>query len=1502
MLWYQGSRVNRCAIPEGASWSPVQSFLQYHISDDPALKHHQSSVYSGYPTSEKERAWDSLLSPMYFAASREELQKAGEFQENGTKLPSGGYLAMIGVYHELHCLKALRLYLYRDKYYHNLTEAQETYLQNHLGYGAVGGVRSSRYMLHPSVIDQCFQLFMVASFRGLGRNMNQLSVPTFIEEMILPRSEQELNVTAQVGNLQERGSFTGNLLAQSSDGQPIISLKGLKTSALTNNESAEEEVPLITQLEWMPHSDFVDLGSCLHRRESREKESPLLEELIILCMLDHRERIKLNNETVEHLRLGRIEEIVAAFASSPYVVFCTAIHRLSKVASSIFTGETHPLHVLLEDNVLANFYEAASVDSTDMIRLLANSNPHLRILEVGAGTGGTTARVLRALTSPYGERLYSVYSYTDVSAGFMTAAKERFADHEGIEYGILDVAENPAEQGFQLGSYDLIIAANVIHATSSLNKSLRNLYKLLSPGGRLFLEELSPDVMFFNYVMGYLPGWWLGAADNRVDKPWVSPQRWTQEFVSAGFQEPESIVLDDAVPYHVNAGIIVSRESRKTKPSRVTLLCHSFDAPYTTEMRRSLEALDVPLGICTFGEALPAQQDVISLLDLQEPVLHGMSEETFKTVIGYLESQKATMLWAIRASQIACEDPRTAMMLGLARTARNEMSLPLFTIEVDGATSPSAATEAITKILLRANSSHVNPESMDPDYEYAIVNDEILIPRLHWQTMSKAFTQLGDKKEADDVTMRKHITMKMPGLLHTMSWSDAKTRSLAEGDILVETKAVGLNFRDVLIALGVLENSPTEMGFEGSGIVRAIGPGVSRFSVGDRVMYLGSSCFTTFHTMKEALCVKMENSMSFEQAAAMPCVYATALMALVDKGNLQKGQSILIHAACGGVGLAAVQMAQMIGAEIYCTVGSQAKRDYLTDNYGIQDSHIFNSRDSSFLPDVLRATNQRGVDVVLNSLSGDLLIASWKCVAEFGTMVEIGKRDFQRRAKLPMEAFEANRTFTGLELRFVSDAYPQKAAALLERCVRWIREGKLAGPVISSTYRAAQVQDAFRHMQMAKHIGKIVVAMPDDPQDLDIELPDSAVVVTSKPAPVFRPDRTYLLVGGLGGLGRALATWMVENGARSLVFLSRSAKEGSATDGFVEELRSQGCQVLLVTGSVTSKATVERAVTNNATAAKPIAGVINLSMVLKDIGISDMTYADWNTAVQPKAIPSSDLDFFILFSSYGSIAGQWGQANYAAANTFMDAFVQFRHHNGLVASVIDIGVMGEVGFVSRNQDVLERLGRIGMHILQEPNLLEAVSLAVNRSSPAAAQSTSGLGSTTYINPSQVLLGLNTTIPISSPLNRVAWRRDARMGIYHNLERLNGTSDHASKPADRNSLWVRLASIPNDEDKRGLIARALAGTLANFMIKDGESIALDQPLESLGMDSLVAMEVRNWVRQQVGVELSTITIVQSPSLGDLAEQVRQGIAGGKGKHEADSNQVVATEEDLRKATT
>ncbi|PYI02487.1 polyketide synthase [Aspergillus sclerotiicarbonarius CBS 121057] len=1359
-----------------------------------------------------------------------------------------------------------------------------------------------KYAVHPGMIDQCFQLFTVSACRGQARKCRHPAVPTFIEEMVIAPSEGALDVVANVSAL-ERGSFLGDLVAQRS-GQIILALKGFKASALTSAGSASEELPLITQLEWKPHADFVDLGQLMHPREHCPPEWPFLEELTILCMLDNQAQVQLGPETPEHLqrlfawqeaqleryrsgsnplvsrdldlcdmdhaaRVGRIDGIVAQVLPSPYAAFATAIHRLSTSATSLFTGETDPLMVLGGDEVLTKLYTVVeSLDYTDAIELMGHTNPLLRVLEVGAGTGATTQKILRALTSSRGERLYGSYTYTDVSTGFLAPAKERFAEYEGMIYSVFDISQDPAAQGLELESYDLIVASNVVHATPSLQTCLRHLRSLLHSGGRLFLEELCPEAKFYNYVMGYLPDWWTGSSDSRSDQPYISPGRWTKELVAAGFQQPDAVVLDGMAPYHTSAGIIATTAPSKASPSRVTLLCADPQGPSVQEIVCRLTALNFSVDTCLLGQPLPPSQDVISVLDLEEPSIHGMAETTFKDITGYLHALEGNMVWLTRAAQVHCDDPRAAMILGLARTARNELAIKLFTVEVDRATPVAVAADLTAHILLQPDSSEYDSGLMDPDWEYAIVNGDVLVPRAHWQTVSDAVAQSSPASDA----AQKQLAIQSPGLLHTMGWRESNRQPLKDDEVLVQTKAVGLNFRDVLISLGVLDNSTSELGLEGAGVVQAVGSQVRKVSIGDRIMYMSSGCFATQVTLQEAMCVKIDESMSFELGAALPCVYATATMALIDKARLQPGQSILIHSACGGVGLAAIQIAQMIGAQIYCTVGSEAKAQYLVQKHRIERHRIFHSRDSSFLRDVMRATSDRGVDVVLNSLSGDLLHASWKCVAEFGTMVEIGKRDFRRRAKLSMEAFEANRTFVGLDLWQVSQQRPEQAAELLKRCVEWIQSGAIKVDAPSNAFQARQIQDAFRFMQAGHHIGKIVITMPDHPQDL--------TSIPLNPSVTLRPDRSYLLVGGLGGLGRAVASWMVENGARHLVFLSRSANRRPDTDTFVAELESQGCEVKLVAGSVAEMADVQKAVDS---AEWPMAGVINMSMVLKDVSLTDMDFSDWRTAVEPKVQgtwnlhqATKDLDFFILCSSYSGIAGQWGQANYGAANTFLDAFVQYRHHQGLAASVIDIGVMGEVGFVSQNQTVLDHFEKSGMHVLKEQDLLDGMAWAVARSAPVPSQGQPG----TYCNASQILLGVNTTIPISAPSNRVAWKRDMRLSIYRNIN--GGSQGACSAPSDKSSLKEFLAAcgarpgILEDESATTRIAQALAAALANFLLRDSASVALDDSLPTLGVDSLVAMEVRNWIRQQLGVETSVFVILQSPSLIQLADHLRQAL--------------------------
>lgn len=277
-----------------------------------------------------------------------------------------------------------------------------------------------------------------------------------------------------------------------------------------------------------------------------------------------------------------------------------------------------------------------------------------------------------------------------------------------------------------------------------------------------------------------------------MEQPWVAPECWVEKLTATGFQKPEAIVLDSAVPYQISAGIIASRGNRSTLPSKVAILCHTTNGPYLAEMRRRLDSMGIAVETCLWGQPLP-DCDIISLLDLHEPLLHEMSEEIFKTIVGYFQKHKARMIWVTEACQIDCQNPKPAMTLGLARTVRNEYSLDLFTVELDNSTTVPRATEAVVDILCRVSTPDLSLESMDHDHEYAIVDGNVLIPRFHWQTVTSAFA--GAKHTEDYDGTVKRINMSTPGLLHTMRWADGISKAPAKNEVLVEVKAVGLNFR-----------------------------------------------------------------------------------------------------------------------------------------------------------------------------------------------------------------------------------------------------------------------------------------------------------------------------------------------------------------------------------------------------------------------------------------------------------------------------------------------------------------------------------------------------------------------------------------------------------------------------------------------------------------------------------------------------------------------------------
>ncbi|KAL4993533.1 hypothetical protein BDV10DRAFT_199502 [Aspergillus recurvatus] len=1364
--------------------------------------------------------------------------------------------------------------------------------------------QESRYALHPCMASSIFQLFTIA--QAEGRNFHHLSVPAYIEELYVKSSAGSITAQSIITAIQGR-TFSGDA-AGFCDGSLVFAMRNARLSLTGDHDSRGLDPHAGARLVWQPDIDEAEIANLIRPRCDKPVLEALLlvEELALACIVEseqqtrsiqalahfakyyewlslQRQRAELDNYDHVHFcqtiasmsttdREHHIKELYQKALMTPAQNVATAVMRIYHDTTALFAGQIDPLSLLVKDDLLSAIYGFNLCDFADFFRVLAHNRACMRILEIGAGTGGVTATILPAMHTPHGERLYRSYTYTDISPGFFERAQERFRAYSGVDYQVLDITADIAAQGFD-AAYDLIIASNVLHATPNLQKTLANVKALLKPGGKLFLQELAPVTKWVNYIMGTLPGWWL-SKDNRPWEPYVSPERWDAELRAAGLSGADAIVHDGQMNAHIVSSL---PEDCGERERRVTVLCES-DSEYLCSVLACLHARAFITDTRRLGENLPTNQMVISLLELDRPQLHALNEKKYLNLRNLITSlDKTPMLWVTKSSQVGCSDPRYAATLGLLRTARRELGLTVATLEVD--ILDTNAINTIVEVTERLLHLETN-SSLDPVMEYAYTRGTLMVGKFYPVAVSEELLDRTAPEGEDQAAAVLRITK--PGNIESLAWERMSLESSTpvEDWVQVVTRAVGMNLNDLRVVNGTFDAA---LGSECAGIVRRVGPGVKNLCVGDRVMVLSpnSGVFATEFVTSERLCARMARDLSWTEAATMPFAFATALYALIDVARLKHGDAALIHSACTGIGMAAIKICRMIGAKIYCTVANDADEYYLRQ-MGVHRENIFSYHDSTFVYDLMAVTGGHGVEVVLNTLSGDLFHASWQCVAEFGVLVDLPQGDFNKQ--LPMAAFEGNRSFSAVNLAQVAAKRLETIQGLLRRCMHHYALGELT-PLRLQEFPAEKVQDAFNWMGSG-NIEKVAIVMPEEPSLLPVCL--------NRKAPSFRNDAIHLIVGGLGGLGRSVSSWMASHGARHFVFFSPSAAS-KEKDDFVLELRAQGCRVDLVSGDVSKTEDVD-ALIKGLDEDIPVAGVMQASMALKATSFATMSFTQWQAAFAPKCQGTWNLhntllkyrrctDYFLLFSSLSGLIGQTGHANYAAGNAFLDAFVQYRHSLGLPCSAINIGVMEDVGYVSEQTHVINHFVATSTHTLHQHDLHDAVQLAIDNSLPARMETKHRATWPSFVSGSQLLIGLRSTAPLDSPSNLTSWRRDPRMALYHNLNQAAGKNTTASATGaandrilehflDKVKLQPDILGKPESVD---LLSTEIGKVLFSYMLRDRSDLNLDVPLPSLGVDSLLAIKMRDWFQRKIGVDIGVVQILNSGSLRDLGRMTAKAMA-------------------------
>ena len=464
----------------------------------------------------------------------------------------------------------------------------------------------------------------------------------------------------------------------------------------------------------------------------------------------------------------------------------------------------------------------------------------------------------------------------------------------------------------------------------------------------------------------------------------------------------------------------------------------------------------------------------ISLLELEKPMLENLSETDFRS-IRRLTSSCERLLW------ITCGDsPSLGIVDGFARCVNNEVADSKFQVLHLSGQGVQYGPSLALRILKAPN--------LTTDSEFRERNGMLQVQRVYRSPAENSYIRnhLEDSVRVvslNDDSARFDLTIGKPGLLDSLHFvrdGNALDAPLADHELELQIKATGVNFRDVMASMGLVP--VTQLGYEASGIVlRAGSTAAKSFHPGDRVSTVSTGgMHATIAKCDARVTAKMPQAISFEEGAAAPTVNATAYYALVRLAKLRRGQSVLIHAAAGGVGQAAIQLATHLGLVIYVTVGTEDKRRFLVEQYNIREEHIFNSSDSSFAKAIQRVTNGRGVDCVLNSLSGELLRVSWNCLATFGTFVEIGVRDITDNMRLDMRPFGKGATFTFFDLTTFIEKDPETLGSVLDEAFKLFHDGFLHVPYPMTVYPIGEVEDAFRFMQQGKHRGKIVLSFSDE--------------------------------------------------------------------------------------------------------------------------------------------------------------------------------------------------------------------------------------------------------------------------------------------------------------------------------------------------------------------------------------------------------------------------------------
>lgn len=764
------------------------------------------------------------------------------------------------------------------------------------------------------------------------------------------------------------------------------------------------------------------------------------------------------------------------------------------------------------------------------LSLLTHKNPRLRILELGSDSNEITKATLDLLHS--NTEFKRLYSYT---IGSISEIGELHGATVSLEDGQRQEVSPITGQ-----HYDLVILPHRSTADTYLESRFEVIRDVLEPSGILLaLSSPASEALLGFHGLNVV----ISSLSDRTGQI-VLAQAIVESEEQKAWNGNHFIVIDQG-PTELSEAIARKLSEVTGQPVR----------------RLAMDEI-------TEGSIIPGAT-VYSLIESEEPVLSTSTPHQMH-YIKSITDNASNIVWATKGNLLEGARPDFALVSGLARTLQLEQpSLKFFTFDIDDI-EDSEVPETVNHLvsILKQPSGSLDMEFVQ---RKGVVHVSRFVPD---ESLNESF-RYKQGTEIMEIPLLKakpaELSIERVGQLDSIFFNQIEVDGTLEAnEVQVQVKSIGINAKDFDVLTGKADTKNGTFSSECCGVVEKVGSTVSSVALGDRVVVMAPSQIQSLQIVPEWACQKLEDDEDFSILSTLPLVYATALYALQDRARLEAHETILIHSGTGGVGLAAIRIAKLTGAEIFTTVSTQAKKDYLVKTFDIDPAKVFNSRDLSFLPGILRATNGKGVDVVLNSLTGDLLHAGWRCCGMFGRFVEIGKNDLTTAGSLEMDQFLKSVTFTAFDLSDLYYSNPAKWSKLLAKVLRLYREKKINHIEPLKVYDISNISEGLRYFSSKERMGKVAINLEN--------LSSVLRVRPFKYDTTFSSEKSYVMAGCLGGLGRSMSKWMMSRGARKFVFLGRSGLDKEPALRLVEDLSSNGAECKVVRGDVCNIEDVKRTV------------------------------------------------------------------------------------------------------------------------------------------------------------------------------------------------------------------------------------------------------------------------------------------------------------------------------------